>query len=70
MKQIGKIVFVIACVTAFAVFIRLMVYGVSEDFGWGFLAGALSFGLVVGIGSHVEMKDQLAKQRAELLRDL
>jgi hypothetical protein len=46
---------------AFFALVKFMTYGVSSDFGWGFLAGGILF-LFIGLGaSHLEMKDRERK---------
>ncbi|MBB3772019.1 putative PurR-regulated permease PerM [Angulomicrobium tetraedrale] len=69
-RAIIRMIVVTALLAGLFAFIKFMVYGVSDDFGWGFLVGGLLAGVIAVLGMHVEMKDQLAKQREELLRDL
>ena len=68
--SLGKMAFVSAVLIGLFALIKYAVYGISEDFGWGFLAGALLTGIICVLGMHVEMQDQLAKQREDLTREL
>ena len=66
MRAIIGMIFVAAVLAGLFAFIKFMAYGISEDFGWGFLVGGLVIGAIVAVGAHIDMKDQLAKQREEL----
>ena len=66
----GKIIVISAALAGLFYLIKFSTYGISQEFGLGFLAGAILIGSIVAIGAHIEMKDQLAKQRDELTRDL
>lgn len=66
MRAILSVTLVTAAIAGVIVVISSTVYGVSAQFGWGFLAGGLCFGAPAMAGMYFAMKDQLARQRAEL----
>lgn len=47
-----------AGMTGFYLLFHWLYFGISTDFGWGFIIGGLLFGLLVLAGEHIERKER------------
>jgi uncharacterized transporter YbjL len=66
-----RLAYILICsglMLAFFLGLRFMIYGISDEFGFGFIAGALIAAAVVGVGAHIEYRDRLAEHIQERVR--
>ncbi|MFG1340365.1 hypothetical protein [Xanthobacter autotrophicus] len=68
MFTIGRITFVTAVLAGLFAVMKYLVYGISADFGLGFLAGGLLMGGVAILAAYVAEKETEERVRAELSR--
>jgi len=48
--------------------IRFFAYDISDDFGAGFLVGAISFGALATWAMHLEMNERVERERSSIRR--